>query len=86
MKPAPGPYSSGPKGLSGGNGVQTICVMDNNGRNIATVYGKENGEKAATAALLAASFDLLKEAKAYLDGTGRSSQKLEQAIMRAEGL
>lgn len=60
--PAPGPYTHGPKGDRGGFGVQTICVMDANGRNIATVYGKEDGEKQETAKLLAAAhemFDLI---------------------------
>lgn len=85
MKSAPGPFSFGEKGNRGGFGVQTLCVMDAKGRNIATVYGKENGEKLSTAKLFAASHQMFEFIKGVHAGGDPDFDRMEQIIKAVEG-
>lgn len=81
---APGPYSVVLKPKQQGSTNHAILVQDFNGRNIATVYGKMDGEKEATAKLFALAPDMAKLLR-YLHDTGQIPRLLEdhEAILRA---
>lgn len=79
-KPAPGPYSIVLKPKQQGSTNHAILVQDADGRNIATVYGKMNGEKHATSRLFALAPDMMKFIEGVYNGGDPDFEEMERIL------